>query len=159
MTLESIVNARITLFSEVLFDYGYNPVQADASLGGLALRAVRRAAFEEPRVAITVAESWQRGADPEKLRPTEHGCHLLVCSWHAQITTGDVGAESLDIDPTKPAKLRVHAHPFGQPNALRLPTRFMTVEQWLKIVERRLIGLADPEDAPDESALYPAPLR
>jgi hypothetical protein len=80
-----------------------------------------------------------------------------VCSWHAQITTGDVGAERLDIDPTKPAELRVHAHPFGQPNASRVPTRFMTVERWLEIVERRLIGLADPADAPDEAMLYPAP--
>lgn len=158
MTLESIVNARIALFSEVLFDYGYDPVQADASSRGLALRAVRRVEFEEPRVAITVAETWQRGTDPENLRPTEHGCHLLVCSWHAQITTGDVGAERLDIDPAKPAELRVHAHPFGQPNAARVPTRFMTVERWLEIVERRLIGLADPAAAPDEGTLYPTPV-
>jgi hypothetical protein len=157
MTLESIVDARITLFSEVLFDYGYNPVKADASPGGFTLRAVRRAEFKEPRVAITVAETWQRGPDPEKLRPTDHGCHLLMCSWHAQITTGDVGAERLDIDPVKPAALRVHAHPFGQPNAWRVPTRFMTVERWLEIVERRLIALADPAHIPGEGTLYPTP--
>jgi hypothetical protein len=157
MTLESIVNARIALWSDVLFDYGYNPVRADALPGGFTLRATRRVEFEEPRVAITVAETWQRGPDPERLRPTEHGCHLLVCSWHAQITGGDAGAERLDIDPTKPVRLRVHAHPFGQTNASRVPTRSVAVERWLEIVERRLIGLANLADTPEEDALYPPP--
>jgi hypothetical protein len=72
-------------------------------------------------VVVEIHEAWRPGNDPE-LGLVMYGCFLTVASWHAQVVpgAGDIGAERSDVNRRKPVKLRVHIHPLGSQNDVRL---------------------------------------
>jgi hypothetical protein len=130
---------RSALWHEVFDAFGYrlSDSRPGAGPGELRVRAVRPASYGGPAAVIDVTEFWAAGADPDALGVEAEGCHLRAVSWHAQVeATGDVGAERLDLDRTKPRALGIHRHPLGEPNEVRLPAAgLMVPARWLEHVE------------------------
>lgn len=102
-----------------LSGYGYEllaPGREPASAGEFVFRARRPTHYGGPPAMIDVRELWVPGADPGGLGLEQHGCHLEVGGWHAQLRAGEeIGAMRLDVDRRKKPELVVHEHPFGRP--------------------------------------------
>jgi hypothetical protein len=95
------------------------------------------------------------GLDPDGLRVEAEGCHLQGSSWNAQVDgERPEDAERLDVDRSKPRRLIIHRHPYGQPNEVREPAQPLAApERWLQEVEeivfQRYTILHDKEDEVD----------
>lgn len=139
MSLASALRNRSALWHDLLdtFGYGFVDPRPGAGPGELRVRAVRPVAYGGPAAVIDVTELWVAGGDPDALAIEEEGCHPRAVSWHAQIDAASgVGAERLDFDRTKPRTLKIHRHPFGKPNEVRLPAAgLMVPARWLEHVE------------------------
>jgi len=133
------------------------PAQAAAlgQFGECALRARRPVLYGDPGVLLDVRELWLPGPDPDGLRLEAEGCHMQASSWNAQIDgERPEDAERLDVDRSKPRRLVIHRHSYGQPNEIREPAqRLAAPERWLQEVEeivfRRHVILHDEEDEVD----------
>jgi hypothetical protein len=126
MTQASVVEHRGGLWVTELQDWGYEiltPTGADVVAGQLVVSGRRRRELGLPEVEVTVRQLWLPGRDPEGFSPLLEGCYLHSHSWHAQFDPagGDVAAERLDLDRTKPRSLWLHRHPLGQPNEVKEP--------------------------------------
>lgn len=139
MTLASITALRRSLWCEGLVDFGWEVIVVeDKRPTGLVAVSARRPVFTGPPIALFVREEWVRGADPDGLGLDAHGCFLRRSSWHAQVHAYPRAecAYRLDVDRAKIGGLRIHLHPFGQPNDVRLPrSNLGTPEQWLVEIE------------------------
>jgi hypothetical protein len=141
VTLPSVVTDRYARWAETLTKYGYliepHPrLETSPRAGIVALRGRRRPDLGAPEVVIDIAESWRAGADPDGLGLDQHGCHVAGSGWHAQLESGDEGAERLDVDRFKPRNLSIHRHPFGSPNEERIPAADLPApEAWVNHVE------------------------
>jgi hypothetical protein len=78
-------------------------------------------------LSVAIREQVLEGPDPERVRglPDLGTCHLYQCSWHAEFS-GDVEPgvslhQRVDVDRSKPLRLRIHEHPFGTDLDLRVP--------------------------------------
>ena len=140
MSRGSALRNRSALWHDVLDSFGYGfvePPRGTEGVSDLSIRAVRPVDYIGPSGVIDVFEAWAVGEDPDGLGLTDDDCHLHAASWHAQIApTGDIGAERLDLQRTKPRPLLVHRHPFGEPNGVRLPDASLLVPaRWVEHVE------------------------
>jgi hypothetical protein len=131
------------------------PGRGAGQFGEFALRARRPTLYGDPGVLLDVRELWLLGSDPDGLGLEAEGHHTQASSWNAQID-GDrpEDAERLDVDRSKPPRLIIHSHPYGQPNAVREPAqRLAAPERWLQEVEeivfQRYIILHDEVDEID----------
>lgn len=88
-----------------------------------------------PHISLTVSEFWLPGPDPQSDRRLEaEGCHLTALSWHIQIgKEGDAEcAERLDvIEEADADHPRIHRHPYGSPNDLRVAAELPPPAAWL----------------------------
>jgi hypothetical protein len=141
------------------WDFDMDPRFASDTLdamppGTLSFGATRTAVIDgvESTVKVDVVEVWREGADPEgDWRLELDGCHLEVCSWHAQVGTGTgaAGAERLDVVAVEDeAHPRIHRHPYGQHNEVREPTGMAVPDGWLNHLSRILNGALDDGDVP-----------
>jgi hypothetical protein len=152
MTIRSIVTERYARWAETLFKHGYmiegNPtLPTSTATGVVGLRGRRRRDLGAPPVVIDIAEAWSEGPDPDGLGLEDHGCHLAGSGWHAQLETGDRGAERLDVDRTKPTELIIHRHPFGSSNEVRKPERDLrSPEAWVLDIEQLSALVVDLDD-------------
>jgi hypothetical protein len=144
MSVDSVLTERYALWRQILCDdFGYeetSPGRLPGSIFELALRAVRPAFPPVQPVVVEIHETWLAGDDPE-LGLVMYGCFLAVASWHAQVvpSAGDIGAERLDVDRRKPVKLRVHIHPLGSQNDVRLPAAPLRhPEAWVQRIEETI---------------------
>jgi hypothetical protein len=92
----------------------------------VSFRATRRAVRggESLPISLTVAETWLDGPDPSGDHRLEaHGCHLGALRWHVQVGegTGATGAERLDVGERDDRHPRIHRHPHGAENRVRVP--------------------------------------
>jgi hypothetical protein len=159
MNVQRLHTNRIVRWSRVIDFHGYlleaPPDRAITQLGEIALRARRPALYGAPNVLLDVRELWLPGPDPDGLRLEDEGCHIQGSSWNAQIDgERPEDAERLDVDRSKPRRLIIHSHPYGQPNEVREPAQRMTApERWLQEVEeivyQRYTALHDEEDEID----------
>jgi hypothetical protein len=158
MSVQSLLTNRIVRWGRVIDLHGYlvEPAgHAMGQFGEFALRARRPAPYGDPSVLLDVRELWLPGPDPDGLRQEAEGCHLQGSSWNAQIDgERPEDAERLDVDRSKPRRLIIHRHPYGQPNEVREPARRLAApERWLQEVEeivfQRYIILHDEEDEVD----------
>ncbi len=134
-----------------LSGYGYEllaPGREPASAGEFVLRARRPTHYGGPPAMIDVRELWVPGADPGGLGLEQHGCHLEVGGWHAQLRAGEeIGAMRLDVDRRKKPELVVHEHPFGRPNHVRVPAApLVSPERWIHEVEVVIADLHAVDD-------------
>lgn len=141
MTQASVVEHRGALWVAELQDWGYEiqgPTAGGAVEGDLAAAARRSKEFGLPHVEITIREVWLPGPDPAGVSPVVEGCHLHAHSWHAQFDPagGEMAAERLDLDRSKPRHLWLHRHPLGQPNEVKEPVGNRSLFEWLHEVER-----------------------
>lgn len=139
MTLSPTLAQRAATWCIALDRHGYEIVEApqiNLVAGLLRLRARRLEIYGGPSTIIDVTERWQAGRDPDALAPDVDEHHLFRASWHAQSGgNGEVNAERLDIDRSKPGHLARHRHPYGSPNAVREATLIATPAAWLAHVE------------------------
>ena len=140
MSIASVLRSRSALWHEGLDSFGYRvdvPLTTDSRSGELAIRGLRPTDYGGPAVVIDLNELWAQGNDPDGLGLEHEGCFLLASSWHAQIApTGDLGAERLDLDRSKPPALVIHRHPYGFPNPVRMPASPLILPiQWLQHLE------------------------
>jgi hypothetical protein len=140
VSIASALRSRATSWHDVLHSFGYRVLGrslAEVRLGTLEIRAERPEDYGGPEAAVEIYELWREGDDPDALGTEHEGCFLAASSWHAQITpTGDLGAERLDLDRSKPAALLIHRHPYGSSNAVRVPAAPLIVPaQWLVHLE------------------------
>lgn len=149
MTPRSVVLARLSSWYRACELWGFviDPPLTAATLshlddGVVHFRAVRSVADGPLTMTLTVVELWTPGSDPNGNHKLEaDGCFVEALSWHLQVggDAGDVGAERLDVvlhpDDLHP---RVHRHPYGSPNSVRLPSRLPPPEQWLHRVGQAL---------------------
>lgn len=140
VSLRSVLRTRSALWHDELDSFGYrlaDPPTADPRIGVLRIRAMRPRDYGGPAAVIDLTELWREGSDPDGLGLALEGCFLVAGSWHAQLaTTGEAGAERLDLDRAKPARLVIHRHPYGFPNAVRMPAApLIQPVQWLQHLE------------------------
>jgi hypothetical protein len=100
-------------------------------------------------VTLTVYERWSVGSDPRGDRRLEsEGCVLEALSWHLQVAAESdaVGAERVDVVPD-PDEIhpRVHRHPYGRENRVRLPAELAPPQQWLHQLNETLDGILDAD--------------
>lgn len=156
MTIHRLLTNRIVRWGRVIDLHGYlveAPDRAITQLGEFALRARRPALYGDPSVLLDVRELWLPGPDPDGLRLEAEGCHMRGGSWNAQVDgERPEDAERLDVDRSKPRRLIIHNHPYGQPNAVREPAQRLTApERWLQEVEEIVFqGYAILHDEEDE---------
>lgn len=152
-TLVFLTN-RIVRWCRALDLYGYiveTPVRINVQLEEVVLRARRPALYGDPTVLLDVRELWHPGKDHDDLSLDAEGHYIRGASYNAQIE-GDQpeNAERLDVDRSKSRSLIVHRHPYGQPNSVREPTRFLSPERWLQDIEEivfeRCSALQDEQD-------------
>lgn len=96
-----------------------------------------------PWVDAAIDERWAIGHDPDGLVPTAQGCHLERFSAHAQFgrARGSRGAFRRDLDRSKRRKLRIHDHPLGQLNEVRVGRDHLgTPLEWVIDVELLFAG-------------------
>jgi hypothetical protein len=154
MTQASIVLTRLALWQRACEFWGFQidppltrETLAAQPLGSVSIFAERAVALggDAQRVTLSVVETWLPGADPLGDRRLEReGCHVSVLSWHLQIGAepGPAGAERLDIVPTPDAMHpRIHRHPYGEPNHVRLPAELPPPHVWLHELDGQLGGL------------------
>ncbi|HEV7941931.1 MAG TPA: hypothetical protein VGP17_03915 [Solirubrobacteraceae bacterium] len=149
MSISIALEHRFAQWCGTLIQHGYTLKDSyvNVSGGSLWICAVRPVLHGGPPTTIYVWEVWLVGIDPDGLMPALDGCHLHHCSWHAQIGgSGAIDAERLDVDRSKPAGLRRHRHPHGQPNAKRERTTISTPGAWLVHVETIVSTLYSPSD-------------
>lgn len=144
--IESLLDGRFDLWVRELSAWGYvveDPPQPPWLENQIRLFA-RRPENAGPPTTITITEQWTVGVeDPAKLGRmglAREGCTLVSASWHAQIDENAhdpaTRALRLDVDPTKPADLRIHRHPFNKPNDIREPaTELPQPTDWIDDVE------------------------
>ena len=158
MNVHSLLTNRIVRWGRVVDLHGYLVEPADhamAQFGEFALRARRPVLYGDPRVLLDVRELWLPGPDPDGLRLEAEGCHLQGSSWNAQVDgERPEDAERLDVDRSKPCRLIIHRHPYGQANEVREPAQYLAApERWLQEVEeivfQRYTSLHDEEDEVD----------
>lgn len=88
-----------------------------------------------PKVPIPVG--WRLDAE---------GCHLGALEWHVQVDehSGDQGAERLEVVPTIDENHpRIHQHPYGEANDVRLPANLSEPVGWLSALNALLRGVLD----------------
>jgi hypothetical protein len=149
MSVDSVLDDRYAMWVDELDAWGYEIEEPPrpAPLSGILIRGRRPESFGLPCVVIDIAETWQAGADPDGLRITNRGCFLLGASWHAQFpTSGDAGAERLDVDRTKSRTLMVHRHPLGESNEVRESVRWQRPGAWLERIELLIIEYGEDEE-------------
>src|SRR4051794_34243585 len=139
MTVSSALSDRAALWGDLLGDYGYGPgVPSRPPLSTNELVVVAKRPGYEPvePVLVEIRETWQDGPDPQELGLVQHGCHLRISSWHAQIANGETGAERLDVDRRKPSHLIIHRHPLGAVNGVREPAApLIHPDKWVEHIE------------------------
>jgi hypothetical protein len=162
MTPKSVSRDRLIAWLAALDAYGYlvsPPITASglAGLGGgvLLFRAVKRPSRDDGADActLTVIEVWLDGDDPEFDRRLEAGgCHLTSASWHLQVGTDGAArnAERIDVVPVPDsAHPRIHRHPLGWANDVRIPVEFPPPQSWMHtaeaLVELHLRDAADDD--------------
>lgn len=144
MTPRSVSRDRLIAWAAACQDYGYAiaPPPTAANLaalieGEVVLRAAKTMSTADGEIAcsLRIFERWADGVDPEGDHRLEaEGCHLVVAGWHLQVgaDSGAEGAERLDVvsdaDETHP---RIHRHPLGWGNHVRLPAEFPPPQSWL----------------------------
>jgi hypothetical protein len=155
VTVHSLLTNRIVRWGGVIDLHGYlvePPDRAMTQLGEFALRARRPARYGDPNVLLDVREVWLPGPDPDGLGLKAEGCYMRGSSWNAQVDgERPEDAERLDVDRSKPRRLIIHSHPYGQPNEVREPAQHLAApERWLQEVEeivfQRYTILYDEED-------------
>jgi hypothetical protein len=155
VTIHSLLTTRAARWSRVIDLHGYvldQPDRALTKLGQIALRARRPAPYGDPNVVLDVRELWLPGSDPDDLGLEAEGCHMHGSSWNAQVD-GNLpeDAERLDVDRSKPGRLMIHRHPYGEPNEVRVPAKHLAApERWVQEVEeivfQRYTDTHDEED-------------
>jgi hypothetical protein len=154
----SLLTNRIVRWGRVIDLHGYLVETADHAMGQFgefALRARRPAFYGGPSVLLDVRELWLPGPDPDGLGLEEEGCYIQGSSWNAQVDgERPEDAERLDVDRSKPRRLIIHRHPYGQPNEVREPAQQLAAsERWLQEVEeivyQRHTALHDEDDEVD----------
>jgi len=149
MSVDSVLDDRYALWANELSDWGYEVEEHPwpAPPNGFLIRARRPETYGDPAVLIDIAETWEEGQDPDGLRMTNRGCFLVAASWHAQFPlNGDVGAERLDVDRTKPRDLLIHRHPLGETNEVRERAQRQRPETWLGHVENLVRQYSEDEE-------------
>lgn len=78
-------------------------------------------------------ENWEPGSDPlGDRRLDSQGCWWRLARWHLQDGVGGTYAERLDVIPTPDSDHpRIHSHPYGQPNDVRMPAELRPPRVWL----------------------------
>jgi hypothetical protein len=174
LSQHSIIDTRLWKWLQACSIWGFDiePPFKEASLSGLPagvvlFRASRSAVVdgEETTITLDVAEAWLEGDDPSGDRRLDaEACHLGALAWHAQVgaDSGDRGAERLDVVPEAEATHpRIHQHPYGEVNGVRLTANLAEPLGWLTALNARLGGgfddglqnwdrLGDEEDETDE---------
>jgi hypothetical protein len=145
MTLKSALDDRYARWLNELYDWGYrleDPLPP-AGANQIAIRARREETLGDPGVVVDIRETWLSGSDPDGLSLTQHGCYLDHAAWHAQFASpGPAWAERLDVDRSKDTALKIHRHPLGTPNNVRLTEpRLLAPAAWLDRVEGLVLGL------------------
>lgn len=139
MTLSSVTIARRAQWGDAIVDFGWRMTRGHIDQrAGLVLACADRPVRAGPAMTLTVREEWVPGPDPDGLGLCAHGCFLRRASWHAQIGLEPPAehAHRLDVDRDKSDDAKIHLHPFGHPNQVRLPRRGVgTPEQWLVAIE------------------------
>ena len=146
MSLNSVVRERVARWCYELSLWAFTVDDEAPTIGPgqFTLRANRRVIDLRPgaksrSVVIAIREVWLPGEDPARLVAIEHGCFCAISAWHAQIheSRGAHGAFRLDVDRSKPAALRVHRHPLGEPNEIReaVDPPLPALEAWLEEVD------------------------
>jgi hypothetical protein len=154
MSQASIASTRhkLWLAATYLTDFSILPPFTARSLNDLApgqvhFRAARTEGLEDRvgLVVLDVAELWLPGADPHGDRRLEsEGCHVSALSWHLQVhgEPSDRSAERLDVVPTAdPEHPRIHRHPYGEPNRVRVEANFDPPSVWLSLACSSLPGI------------------
>lgn len=144
MTQASVVNTRLFLWLTACDVADLHPIPpftatelADQPAGTIDFRAERPTLVDRKpeRLTLTVTETWEPGGEPlDDRRLESHGCWLVTASWHLQVggPRGGRGSERLDVVPTPDADhARVHRHPYGQPNDVRLASELPPPHVWL----------------------------
>jgi hypothetical protein len=168
VTQESIARTRLFLWTVAAEAWGFvvaPPLDegdlVDLSRGKLSFRAIRQAEIDGVTrdVVLRVGEAWGLGDDPlEDRRLEADGCFLLASSWMVQVSDGgDLGAERIDVvmEPDA-AHPRVHRHPYGQPNGVRVVVPDLPVpDAWLAQINATLgdalvDGYGNWDDLPEE---------
>ena len=151
----SVINTRLSKWLQACSVWGFDidPPFEETTLSGLPpgvvlFRATRSAVVdgEETIVTLDISEVWLEGIDPEADRRLDaEGCHLGALQWHAQVAAGgDTGAERLEVvlddDDAHP---RVHRHPYGEANDVRLAANLPEPIGWLSALNSQLDGALD----------------
>lgn len=147
---QAVLDGRYVRWCNELAGYGYalEDPPRPAMLSNQFTIFARRPPEAGPPTTITISEQWVDGAaDPLNLGVTREGCTLLMASWHAQVD--DEGPEPseralrLDLDPAKPEDLRLHSHPFGKANDVRVPLDHLPEPgDWVDEVESLIFDLS-----------------
>jgi len=170
---QSIIDTRLWKWLQAcaVFAFDIEPPFKEETLAGLPpgevrFRASRNAVVdgEETTITLDVSESWLDGSDPKgDWRLDDEGCYLGALQWHAQVgaVSGDQGAVRLEVVPDEDeTHTRIHQHPYGHVNDVRLPANLAEPVGWLSALNDRLHGalddglqawggLADEEDEDD----------
>lgn len=156
MSLDSIVGKRFFDWHNACLAFGFDidPPFSASTLSSLApgevgFRATRHATVGGKPTTITldVSELWLAGdhqIDGWKKLNAE-GCHVGVLSWHAQVgpNSGARGAERLDVGEQHDEHPRIHRHPYGEENDVRLPAELAVPSGWLGRLNDLLAGSLD----------------
>jgi hypothetical protein len=154
---EEILKARTAHWCGLFVDWGYeikDPPRSPILPDSVFVFARRPTAYGGPPLTATIEERWLEGSDPDGLRLELGSCYLAHSSWHAQFDDVEEGAdrfaERLDVDRTKPADLKIHRHPFGAPNATRIPeSNLVAPDVWLEGVELLVLHTDHADDLLD----------
>jgi hypothetical protein len=165
MTPKSVSRDRLIAWAAACQDFGYAITPPLTSLtlatlveGEVVLRAVKTLSTPDGGIAcsLSVTEQWIEGEDLEGDHRLESGgCHLLLASWHLQVGPGSAadGAERLDVVPDADViHPRIHRHPIGWANHVRLPSELPPPQSWLHtadVLVEMLLTREPQEDVQD----------
>lgn len=156
MSQHSIINTRLSKWLRACSVWGFDiqPPFEKETLSGLPVGVVLFRASritvvdgEETTITLDVSEAWLEGNDPSgDWRLDDEGCHLGALEWHAQVgeDSGDQGGERLEVVPEEDdTHTRIHQHPYGEVNDVRLPANLAEPVGWLNALNARLHGALD----------------
>ncbi len=161
MTPKSVSRTRLLAWLTACEAFGYADTAAasggltPAADGVVLLRAVRPASRPDgsDRCSLTVREVWEEGDDPDSDHRLEaDGCHLVSANWHLQIGTeaSATAVERLDVvDDPDDAHPRIHRHPLGSPNPIRVPAELPPPQSWLHTSDTLVELFLEPTDQED----------
>lgn len=149
MSQDSIVGRRLFDWHNSCLAFGFDiePPFSASSLSSLApgevgFRATRQATVDgkPTTISLDVGELWLPGDNPaySGTKLNAEGCHVSVLSWHAQVgpNSGARGAERLDVGEGHDEHPRIHRHPYGEKNEVRLPAELAVPSGLVEPVER-----------------------